>query len=115
MAYRCRTIDWDDLALPFGDPPSTLVPTVEMLRADIADGMLWHWRYRGLLGILSLPVMQNALAAYDAYKRHRHQREPVPKAVGVFNWSDTISSQEWNELVNHGSKAEPATGSGTND
>lgn len=99
-----RILNWDDVVLPFGkDSASKCVPSVDQLREDVTNGVEWHWYYHGLLGIITLERMKNALVAWDSIQMQRHRREPVPESVGVFRWSDVISMEEREELAKSGS------------
>lgn len=103
-----RQIHWDDITLPFAKSASRSVPDSEILRKDCETGAEWHWYYRGLLGIITLDRMKNALAAWDAVQMQRHRREPVPESVGVFRWSDVISMEERQKLAESGTAENPA-------
>ncbi len=106
----CRVINWDDITLPFGNPPSVMVPDSERLRLDIAAGIEWHWFYKGMLGILPIATMKNALRYWDNITQQRHRREAVPSCIGMFRWSETVSLEELDKLF----QAEPGTHAAAN-
>lgn len=81
-----------------------------LLRVDVKAERPWHWDYQGLVGVLTVPVLRNALEVYDAYIRHRHRRESVPKSVGVFLWGQTVSVDEVQKPLDPDGPAEAASG-----
>lgn len=81
-----------------------------LLRKDVKEGNPWHWDYQGLVGVLRVEVLRNALDIYDAYIQHRHRRESVPKSVGVFLWGQTVSVEEAQKPLDTDGPAEAASG-----
>lgn len=104
------TFYWDDVTLPFADPPSKLCPTVTILEHLAERGEDFTWNYRGLVGIVPVEVIHNALAEWAAYKQNRHLREKVPVAVGRFTWGQTLSVKQAGELRRGSPSTEPASG-----
>lgn len=68
------------------------------LRIDCITGRPWHWDHNGLRRVLTLPVLQNALAVYDDHTL-KHRREAMPKGVGRFTWDQTVSVEEAEKAV----------------
>lgn len=90
-----RIINWDDVELPFGNPPSTMVPGIAHLRMDVGHRRAWAWYYRGIKGILTLDVLVNALDAHDNAHKRKHRREAVLASIGKFTWDQTITEEEY--------------------
>jgi hypothetical protein len=109
-AMRIRIIQWDDISLPFGNSPSIAIPTIETLREDVGAGYEWHWFYRGLLGVITIERMRNALDAWDRAQMQRHRREPVSCDVGIFRWSDVVSVDERQKMADAGPDADATPG-----
>ncbi len=106
-----RIVDWDDVELPFNDPPSTKVPRLAHLRVDVQQGdTWWAWYYKGLVGYISPAVLANALATYDSHQQNRHRREPVPSHVGKILWGQTLSRQDAEKSLRHGTAEKPTPG-----
>lgn len=87
-------------------------PRLSQLILDVASGREWWWDHNGLIGILTVPILHNALITYKSYKENRHQREPVPEHVGKFVWGQTISAAEQAEQFR---QADAANSPGSSD
>lgn len=107
---------YDEPELPFIDVPSLHgTPSTLDFRTWAANGWDIHWNYRGLVGVLPNNVIVNTLAEYDAHQSKRHRREAVPKGVGKFTWSQTISLEEAEKLRKSNASPETASGSEAGD
>lgn len=110
MNQNCRIIRWDDVELPFGNPPSTAVPKVPDLIHDAEAGMDWHWYYKGLLGIIPNATLRNAAEEWRIYDERGPRRDGTPKSVGKFTWAQTVSMEEAKKFGRGDSAAEASSG-----
>ena len=78
------------MVLPFGDPPSTSIPTIDQMREDIVRGVVWKWNYKGIDGYITPDMLSNALQVYDSMQQGRYRRERIPAHVGVLLWRQTL-------------------------
>lgn len=86
---------------------------LHILLTDSHDGRVWHWNHKGMVGVLTLPVMRNAIAAWDAWHQSKNRRESIPKHVGRFFWGQTVSVQEAEKLAETGPSPETPGGTKT--
>lgn len=105
-----RHISWDDVELPFGDPPSTSLPSVETLRRDLEVGRIWVWDYKGLKQFIPREVMSNALQDWDDWQMNKHRREPVPNHVGRFFWAQTSTAKDAEKPLDASTRGDAASG-----
>lgn len=111
---NARIINWDEPTLPFGKSPSGAVPSINHLNMDIRMKAEWHWYNKGVLGILTVEVMENALDTWAAWQRKTDRREPMPDAVGKFYWEQTISAKDREKMVETGTPGDTAPGGKAN-
>jgi len=105
-------VDWDDVELPFVDPPSFTALGGPLFEAGVEKGLGVVWRYKGLIGYLIPAIVKQEYNTYHALQQQRHRREPMPKHVGKFLWSQTVTLAEAIRLcqlceADAASKAEP--------
>lgn len=89
---------WDDVELPFSDTPSTALPRADTIDGLAAAGEELHWVYKGLVGVLTPEILRQEYDTFIALQQQRHRREPVPKRVGKFVWSQTVPLAEADRL-----------------
>lgn len=108
---KVRKVEWDDVEIPFLNPPSTALPAFATLCGDINEGdVWWEWSYKGMKGYLCPAVLANGVqAAMDAMKGQKRWAG-VPRDATRFMWRQTTPSmnQELEELVEARPDAEPS-------
>lgn len=91
---KYRVVIHPDTEIPFADPPTVNIPTLEVLRQDVAEGRSWLWNYKGVVGVIPWTVLYNELGIYDNWATMRGRRERMPRGVGRFTWSQTTLLDE---------------------
>lgn len=100
-----RVVNCDGDELPFA---RSFLYRLVWLIVDVGHKREWHWCHHGLMHVIPLPVMRNALAEYFDFLRQKQGREPMPRHVGKFLWGQTISVADHLKQVNESPHARPA-------
>lgn len=93
-----RIIYWSEETIDFRNPPNVRIPDAEELRKDVGQGREWNWLHKGMVGILTLPVLRNALAIYDDFNG-AYPRQTAPPHVGKLLWSQTTPLKQTEQLT----------------